>query len=76
MKEFLGYLGKTGSNADSKRKYIDLNDKNERLSKLLDLVLVKATTAFTLLPSLFITCINFFVNGLGDESYFLPCSLM
>lgn len=48
-----------------------LNEKIERISKLIYFLVVKLTTLGVLLPALFITLINYFIYDLKDDSYYL-----
>lgn len=60
----------------SKAKYIELNEKIERVSKILEFLLIKLTTAGAVLPSVIITIVDYFILDLGDESFFLPYPIM
>lgn len=60
------------SNPMSKTIYDKYNAKIERMSKLFYLVFVTLTTPGIVLPPLLITLVNYYVYGLGDESFYLP----
>lgn len=47
----------------------ELTEKIEQMSKLIDLILVKVSTASTIISPLLITFVNYFVYGMGDESF-------
>lgn len=47
----------------------DLIERIEQMSKLTHLIMVKISTASTLISPLLITFINYFVYGMGDESF-------
>lgn len=49
--------------------YNELSGKIERSSKLIDLILVKLATAASIISPLLIAFINYFVLGLGNESF-------
>lgn len=55
--------------------FLQLQDKIERLFALINLTLVKVTVPFVVLPGLFVTIINYFIVGLGDESFFLSAQV-
>lgn len=63
-------------NLESRRMYIELNDKIERIFKLLHFLFVEMSIIGVVLPAAVITIINFYVYNLGDESFFLPCPAM
>lgn len=57
------------SNPHSVDLHNDLIEKIERMSELSHLILVKISTALTIISPLLITFVNYFVHGMGDESY-------
>lgn len=66
---FLECLGIKKS--DTSTKYSDLIEIIEKVTKWYYIVYVKVTSIGMIFATLLITLINYFVNDLGDESYFL-----
>lgn len=56
--------------------YIEMNEKVERISRLVYTIFVEASMAGLLIPPLLITLVNYFVYDLNEESYFLPTPVM
>lgn len=56
--------------------YIKLNERIERIFKLLHFLFVEMSIVGVVLPAALITIVNYFVYNLGDESWFLPCPAM
>lgn len=52
--------------------YNEMNEKIERISKLVYTIFVEASIVGLVLPPLLITLVNYFIYDLKDESYFLP----
>ena len=59
-----------------KIKFSELNEKIERISKLIHFILVKLTLAGVELPAFFITLINYFIYDLKDDSYYFSFPIM
>lgn len=59
-----------------KNMYVQLIEKIERMSRLVDFFTVKFTSPGIVIPAFFVTLINFFVYDYGDDSYFLPFRVM
>lgn len=59
-------------NPISRAMYSKLNEKIERMSNLVYLLIIKLTVPGVIIPGLLITIVNYFVYDLGDDSYFLP----
>lgn len=49
--------------------YIELNDRIERMSKSMQLIMVKFTCAGFVIPNLMTGLINYYVFDLGEESF-------
>lgn len=64
---------KTGSKlcASSTSIYIELNKKIESMYKLLHFVMMRFTYIGVIVPQLFTTGVNYFVNDLKNESFYL-----
>lgn len=56
--------------------YIKLNGNIEWTCQLLEITIVKLTSAGVLIPPLLITAVNYFIYDLKDESYYLVCPVM
>lgn len=56
--------------------YAELNEKIEFMTGLMYFAVVKLTPVGVMLPALVITIFNYYVNGLGNESFFLPIMVM
>lgn len=56
----------------AKITYNDLNEKIERVSKIIHFLTAKLSWAGVVLPSLPITAVNYFIYDLEEESYYLP----
>lgn len=67
-------LGSTTVN--SKNVYIGINDKIERISKLIYFTIVHLTLSGTYLPYVLQTLFNYFVLNLNEESFCLPFPVM
>lgn len=50
---------------------IELHEKIEGFTKLVDLAFTKITFAGILISAILLTLVNYFIFELGDESYFL-----
>lgn len=48
----------------------------ENVTALARFALVNLTGPATIAPALLVTLVNYFVYGLGDDSFFLPCPVM
>lgn len=70
------YLHLGSEISSSKAMYIALNEKIERLSHLIYMGSIKLTIPGLMIPSIFISLINFFVYDFGDDSFFLPFPVM
>lgn len=71
------YFSRIGmTDSVSKMKCNKLNEKIERISKLIYFILVKLTPVGIILPALQITLINYFIHDLKDDSYFLSFQIM
>lgn len=55
---------------------MELNEKIERMSKLVYSIFVEASLVGLVIPPLLITLVNYFVYDLSEESYFLPTPVM
>lgn len=56
--------------------YVKVIEEIEKISQLIHFALVKLTIPGVIIPSIFITTINYFVYHLGNGSYFLPFRMM
>lgn len=66
-----------GSNdPQSQAKYHAMNKKIEKMSKLVELLLLKINIPAVMLPVAAISLINYYIYNLGEESFSLPCPLM
>lgn len=74
MRSIICFTGAT--NPFTKAEYIRLNLKIERFSKIVHFVLVKLTTAGILLPISIVTIVNYSIFDLGENSFYMPCSIM
>lgn len=63
-------------NSTSKAMYREMIEQIEKGTKLARFALVNLTGPGTILPALLVTLGNYFVYGLGDDSFFLPCPVM
>lgn len=72
--QFLGSLNIRDKNA--LKNCITINERIERRSELIYSVLIKSSVAGAILPALLLTTVNYFIYGLGKESYFLPFPIM
>lgn len=70
------YCPLESENAPEKLKFLKIADNIDRVSALLDFALVKVTSAGAVLPALIIVAVNYFVNDMGDESYYLSFPMM
>lgn len=52
--------------------YIEMNENIEKLSRLMHIALVMGTIIGLCAATLIMTAINYFVNDLEEESYYLP----
>lgn len=59
-------------NPVSHAAYVKLNAKIEFLSEIMYLLTVRLSMPGTSLPALLITLVNYFINDLGEESFYLP----
>lgn len=57
------------SDTTERPNYDELNEKIEQISKWMHLALVKISFPLKVLGPLFITLVNYFVKGMGDDSY-------
>lgn len=57
-------------------KYKEINVKIERISKFFHFLLTKFTVAVIIFPCAIITIVNYFYFDLGNDSFYLPYSLM
>lgn len=60
----------------SKAKYGDLNAKIELMSKFLHFILTKLTVLGVMAPSTIISFMNYYLDDLGEDSFFLPISAL
>lgn len=58
-----------------KSQYSDLNEKIERISKMIDFVMMKLLFPAFIVPAVMITVANYFIFDLKGESYFIPFSI-
>lgn len=70
------YIGLERTSFETVISYSALNEKIEKVSKLLYHSLLKFTPAAVLTPSLIVTSINYFVNDLEEDSFELPFSTL
>lgn len=56
--------------------YLELNEKIERMSKVVYSIFVEASVVGLLLPPLLITLVNYFIYDLKSESFALPTPVM
>lgn len=63
-------------NPISKAKFSDVSDRIERMSKFFHFVLTKLTLVGVVAPSAIMTVYNYYINDLGEESFYLPVSVM
>lgn len=54
----------------SKTTYTKMDEKIEKMSRLIELILIKITIPVCLAPVFTITAINFFIYSLGNESFY------
>lgn len=63
--------------ASSTSIYIELNKKIELVCNVLRFMLMKFTYIFGIIvPQILITCVNYFVYDLKEESFYLTCPMM
>lgn len=60
----------------SKAMYSNVNEKIERVSEIVYFVLVKLNIFAVILPPLITTMVNYYISGLGDESFYLATPVM
>lgn len=53
--------------------YNELNEKIERICRLIYITLTECTIPGLMVPCFLITAVNYFVYDLGDESFYVPC---
>lgn len=56
--------------------YRELNAKIERFTQLFHLIIMKISTPLFLLPPLIMSLTNYYISGLGVESFELPIPTM
>lgn len=70
LQNFKIYYSVIGSaHSRSANKYNRLVKKIERISELMDLIIIKISTSSTIVPPILVTFINYFILGIGDESF-------
>lgn len=57
-------------------KYIELNEKIERMSKIVHFFIVKVVYVQSFLPPILITMINYFIYDLKDDSFYMVIPMM
>lgn len=60
----------------SRIMYNEMNEKIERISKLVYSIFVEASIAGLVVPPLLITLVNYFIYDLKEDSYFLPTPVL
>lgn len=50
-------------------EYTDLIDSIERISKFVDIFIVKSNMIIIVIPPMFLSIFNYYINDLGDESF-------
>lgn len=73
---FFFYFQGTEVSADSKAKYSQLNDRIERMSKIVNFATIKLSLFGFMVPALFVTLANYFIYDLSDDSFRLPSPMM
>lgn len=53
----------------------ELTERIEWISKLIHLILVKLSSAAAIISPLSITCVNYFIYDMGDDSFFFDATL-
>lgn len=77
FREQYSYFISTGAqDAIAKATYRRLSGKIERMLELVHFVLLKFSLGGFLVPMFLLTFGNYFIYGLGDDSYILPCPLL
>lgn len=56
-----------------KTMYDELIVKIEQISKIVEFIGVKLTFIGTIIPTVFITLVNYYIFDLDRDSFFLPC---
>lgn len=59
----------------TKFQYNELVEKIERVSKVIDFVMMKLLCPGFVIPAVMVTLVNFFFYDLKGESYFIPFSI-
>lgn len=57
-------------------KYIKINLKIEHISKVLNFLLIKLTTAGVIMPNIIITIVSYFLFDLGEDSFYSAAPTM
>lgn len=57
-------------------KYWKLNENIERMCALFYKVFIKIITPLQIFPAVLISMVNYFINKLGDDSFYLACPVM
>lgn len=75
-KSIKSFLSLGSLNPVSKAQYVHLSDRIERMSIFFHFILTKLTLMGVVIPSGIITINNYYIKDLGEESFFLPVSVM
>lgn len=76
MEKLKSYIFKDSHNPVSNFAFAAINRKIERMSKLIYFSMLKINAPGIMLPSFFISMINYYVLDLGDKSFSLLCPVM
>lgn len=71
----VNYILLGSHNPDSITLYIVLNDKIEKASELLDIILIQITVPIMLITYLVRSMTNYYIFDWGEGSFNLPCPI-
>lgn len=71
--QFVVSIGKVKS---ARTMYTELNERIERMTRTLYLIVVKVAWTVTIVPPLITSLVHFYVSDLGTESFELLCPTM
>lgn len=69
------YFAEGSHDVATESHYIELNAKIERISRIIDFLMMKLMFPAFIVPAVIITLVNYFIYDLKGESYFIPFSV-